>query len=267
MKFAFRWDRPDTESMSDLKQQGKKLDYARVVSIALVLLSGIISGFVAHTIGLGAAIGVAGAFTALLVAFFVTIAPRVAMRVQGYSAATSEKEARKEAISPDRLDPLTGLANENGLMAWLSEKGARIAADGKGIIVVTADLEDFEKIEQTHGKEVSEAVLIEVARRVATCTGSEGIAARTNGDEFAAIATVVPANYAEYAAEQAGKLAELIQRPVELPSGVVWIGGSVGAAAGPVSEGDVILENAREALKKAKRLGRGHYVVHKIMSA
>ena len=266
MKFAFQWDSLDTESMSDLKRQGKKLDSARVVSIAFVLLSGIISGFVALRIGLGAAIGVAGACTALLLAFFATIAPRVAKHAQEYAVAP-ETESRKEAISPDRLDPLTGLANENGLMAWLSEKGARIAADGKGIIVVTADLEDFDKIEQTHGKEVSDAVLIEVARRVATCTGSEGIAARTNGDEFAAIATVVPANYAEYAAEQAGKLAELIQRPVELPAGVVWIGGSVGAAAGPVSEGDVILENAREALKKAKRLGRGHYVVHKIMSA
>ena len=252
--------------MSDMKQQGKKLEFTRIVSIALVLLSGTLSGFAAYAIGIGAAIGVAGAFTALLTAFFATIAPRVPMRATDYAVAP-EAEERKEDISPDRLDPLTGLANENGLMAWLSEKGARIAADGKGIIVVTADLEDFEKIEQSHGKEVSEAVLIEVARRVATCTGSEGIAARTNGDEFAAIATVVPANYAEYAAEQAGKLAELIQRPVELPSGVIWIGGSVGAAAGPVSEGGVILENAREALKKAKRLGRGHYVVHKIMSA
>ena len=252
--------------MSDLKQQGKKLDFVRVVSITFVLLSGAFSGIVASTAGLIAAIGVAGTFTVLLLAFFATVAPRVAARAQEYDDVP-ETEARKEAISPDRLDPLTGLANENGLMAWLSEKGARIAADGKGIIVVTADLEDFEKIEQTHGKEVSDAVLIEVARRVATCTGSEGIAARTNGDEFAAIATVVPANYAEYAAEQAGKLAELIQRPVELPAGVVWIGGSVGAAAGPVFDGGVILENAREALKKAKRLGRGHYVVHKIMSA
>jgi diguanylate cyclase (GGDEF)-like protein len=252
--------------MSDLKQQGKKLDFTRVVSVAFVLLSGALSGIVAHAVGVVAAIGVAGGFAVLLLAFFGTVAPRVVARAQEF-AAEPVTETRKETISPDRLDPLTGLANENGLMAWLSEKGARIAADGKGIIVVTADLEDFEKIEQTHGKEVSDAVLIEVARRVATCTGSEGIAARTNGDEFAAIATVVPANYAEYAAEQAGKLAELIQRPVELPAGVVWIGGSVGAAAGPVFDGGVILENAREALKKAKRLGRGHYVVHKIMSA
>jgi diguanylate cyclase (GGDEF)-like protein len=148
-------------------------------------------------------------------------------------------------------------------MAWFSEKAARIAADGKGIIVVSADLADFDAVEKTYGKEISEAVLIEVARRVATCTGSEGIAARTHGDEFAAVATVVPRQFAEFAAEQAGKLAELIQRPVELPSGVVWIGGSVGAAAGSVNDGASVLAHARDALQRAKRLGRGHYVVYK----
>lgn len=166
-------------------------------------------------------------------------------------------------IPPDRIDTLTGLANENGLMAWFAEKGTRIAADGKGIIVLSADLAEFDQIERSRGKQIAEAVLIEVAGRVKTCTGSDGIAARTSGDEFAAIASVVPNNSAEVAEEHAGKLADLIQRPVELPSGVVWISGSVGAAFGAVSEGTAVLANAREALVKAKRLGRGHYVVHK----
>jgi len=164
-------------------------------------------------------------------------------------------------IPADRIDALTGLANENGLYAWFSEKGARLAADGKGIVVLSADLADFEQVERSRGKEIAEAVLKEVAKRVASCTGSDGIAARTSGDEFAAVATVVPAHSSEIAAEQAGKLAEMLQRPVELPTGVVWIGGSVGAASGSPLEGTAVLERAREALKKAKRLGRGHYVV------
>jgi len=248
------------------KKGDKNLDSGRLISIAAVLVSGLIAGFCAKYFGISVALVSSVFFALALLAYFILAAPSAGASPASISVAPA-KEARKEEIPPDRLDPLTGLANENGLMAWLSEKGGRIAADGKGIIIVTADLEEFEKIEKVHGKEVSDAVLIEVARRVATCTGSEGIAARTNGDEFAAIATVVPENFVEYAAEQAGKLAELIQRPIELPSGVIWIGGSVGAAAGTVAEGVTVLENAREALKKAKRLGRGHYVVHKTMSA
>lgn len=166
-------------------------------------------------------------------------------------------------IPPDRIDPLTGLANENGLMAWFSEKAERIRADGKGIIVLVADLADFERLERSRGKKAADAILVEVAGRVATCTGADGIAARTGGDEFAAIATIVPEKSEEAAAEQAGKLADLIQRPVELPSGVVWIGGSVGASYGAVSDGPVILEEARKALARAKVLGLGHYVVYR----
>jgi len=165
-------------------------------------------------------------------------------------------------IPSDRIDLLTGLANENGLMAWLSEKADRIEKEGKGIIVLAADLAEFERIEKSYSREIVESVLMEVARRVSTCTGSDGIAARTSGDEFAAIATVVPVRSSEAAEEQAGKLAELIQRPVELPDCVIWIGGSVGASWGGVHEGVGILRVAREALKKASALGRGHYVVH-----
>ncbi len=252
--------------MSNQSGIARKFDITRLLSIGFVIVTGLVSAVSVPMIGIVGAMLVTVAMGAILASFIFALAPAV-VRSTIPAVESGEKKAHKDAIPPDRLDPLTGLANENGLMAWLSEKGGRIAADGKGIIIVAADLEDFDKIERTHGREVAEAVLIEVARRVATCTGSEGIAARTSGDEFAAIATVVPQNYAEFAAEQAGKLAELIQRPVELPSGVVWIGGSVGAAAGPVEDGDNILANAREALKKAKRLGRGHYVVHKTMSA
>jgi len=170
-----------------------------------------------------------------------------------------------DTIPSDRIDSLTKLANENGLMAWLSEKSVRLISDNKGIIVLSADLADFDQVERSYAKPIVEAVLIEVARRVATCTGVDGIAARTSGDEFAAIATVVPANSAEVAEEEAGKLAELIQRPVELPTGVIWIGGSVGASYGSVSDATLILAQSREALKQAKRLGRGHYVVSKLV--
>ena len=128
--------------------------------------------------------------------------------------------------------------------------------------MLSCDLDGFDTLERTRGKEAADAVLIEVAKRVASCTGENGIAARTGNDEFAAIATVVPWQSREIAAEQAGKLAELIQRPVELATGIVWIGGFVGAAAGSPTDAIAVLANARKALKQAKIIGRGHYTVY-----
>jgi diguanylate cyclase (GGDEF)-like protein len=171
-------------------------------------------------------------------------------------AAVETKE-----ISPDRLDALTGLANMNGLNAWFSEKAGRLAQDNKAIIVLAADLADFDQLIKARGEAKANAVIQEVARRVLPFAGEDGIAARIEGDEFAAIATVVPNHSHELAAEMAGKLTEMIQRPVELPDGVVWIGGSVGAATGNPMEGLAVFEKAKKALQKAKQMGRGHYFV------
>jgi diguanylate cyclase (GGDEF)-like protein len=221
-----------------------------------------IAGSVAATAG--------GAPLALVAAALVAVAAFACFRFIGEktsvpinSSAPVPSAPVVADIPPDRIDPLTGLANENGLMAWFTERAERIRADGKGIIVLVADLADFDRLEQSRGKKTADAILVEVAGRVATCTGTDGIAARTGGDEFAAIATIVPDKSEEVAAEQAGKLADLIQRPVELPSGVVWIGGSVGASFGAVSDGPAILEQARKALSRAKVLGLGHYVVYR----
>jgi len=164
-------------------------------------------------------------------------------------------------IPQDRLDPLTGLANMNGLNAWFAEKSQRLAQDNKAIIVLSADLANYAQLVRSRGQELADAVIKEAARRVASFTGEDGIAARTEGDEFAVVATVVPAHSLELTAERAGKLTELLQRPVELPIGVIWIGGSVGAATGSPLEGQAVLARAREALKKAKQVGQGHYVV------
>jgi len=169
-------------------------------------------------------------------------------------------EAPKE-IPPDRIDALTGLANMNGLNAWFAEKTARLAADNKGIIIMAADLANYAQLVRSRGQEQADAILKEAAKRVSTFTGEDGIAARTGSDEFAVVASVVPQKSAELISDQAGKLTEMLQRPIELPTGVVWIGGSVGAAMGNPTEGPAVLAKAREALKKAKKLGEGHYFV------
>lgn len=228
--------------------------------------------------GLCAAFGAAGALAGGLPGAglaVLTVAVLVALLLKRFHRANEDRapasaplpaapplEDEDAPIPPDRIDRLTGLANDNGLHAWFGEKAPRFVADNMGIVVLSAELDDFEPLVRSRGQAIADAVLVEVAKRVAVFGGKAGIAARTgtNG-EFAALATVVPANSEGIAAEYAGKLAEMIQRPVELPEGAIWIGGSVGAASGPASEGDGVLVRARAARERARRLGRGHYVV------
>ncbi len=223
---------------------------------AAAALVGAAGGIAAGFVGMAVSAGLVGAIAAT--ALFLI--PSLGNKKQ----ATAEAPAPEPiALTGDRIDELTGLANENGMLAWFRERAKRIAEDGRGIIVLSADLADFERIEKSYGKKISDQVLVEVARRVATCSGADGIAARTGGDDFAAVATIVPQKTEEATEEAAGKLAELLQRPVELPGNVIWIGGSVGASYGEIGQANEILAEARIALKRASRLGRGHYILYK----
>ncbi len=166
-------------------------------------------------------------------------------------------------VPEDRIDELTGLSNENGLKAWFAEHMPHLVEEKRSLVVLSASIEGFDAIVRSRGKAISDKVLIEVAHRIAGFAGEEGIAARTGGGEFASKVAVVAEHSIEYASEMAAKMAEVLQRPVELAEGVIWIGACVGAAAGPASEGLGVLARARAALAKAKQVGLGHYVVDK----
>lgn len=234
--------------------QSRTILIAASVGSASALI-GAVGAMAAGIPGALAGVVIAGAALAALVRLGVLVLTATTRPAAGVTVAGNEP------IPSDRIDELTGLANANGLSAWLAEKAGMIAQEGKSIIVMSADLDNFEELEKRYGKEISDTVLIEVAKRVATFAGSDGIAARTGDDDFAAIATVVPSRALEAAEERAGQLVETLCRPVELASQTIWIGGAVGAAVGKPSEGADTLKRARAAIVEARRQGRGRFHV------
>lgn len=229
-----------------------------IIAASVGSASALIGAIGAMAAGVPGALGgvvLAGAVLVALVRLGVLVLKATARPAPGVTMA------RNEQIPSDRVDELTGLANANGLSAWLAEKAGLLAQEGKSIIVMSADLDNFEELEKRYGKAVSDTVLVEVAKRVATFAGSDGIAARTGDDDFAAIATVVPARALEVTEERAGQLVETLCRPVELGSQTIWIGGAVGAAVGKPSEGADTLKRARAAIIEARRQGRGRFHV------
>lgn len=218
------------------------------------------------TLLFGAAGGIAAILPAGLLAFLLVPALGRKPAVPDAAPPPAPEEAPlppevMPEIPADRVDALTGLANANGLAAWFAENASDLERERKSIYVLLADLQGVADLERQRGREAAEAVIIEIAQRVSAFTGNRGIAARTGGNEFVAVAAVAPAGAAEVAEEQAGNLAETITRPVEFRGQTLWIAGSVGAAIGGPREGQRTLERAREALAKATELGPGRYIV------
>ncbi len=239
------------------------MESIREITASRALASGAALGAAAAALGALAALALGPAAAVASVPLAALGAALAARRLLAPRRAADPTEAapHASAIPEDRVDALTGLANANGLAAWFAEKSRALDAGRMAIVVFSAGLEGVDAIAASRGRETADRVLVEVARRVAAMSGSDGIAARTGGGEFAAVASVVPANAVQAAMDRAGKLAEVLCRPVELPGGAVWIAGSVGAAAGSPLEAEDTHRRARAALDQARRLGQGRFTV------
>lgn len=147
-------------------------------------------------------------------------------------------------------DQLTGLANRRELMRMLSER--RGAAGHRGALLLI-DLHGLAETNNTRGREVGDAVLIEVGRRLRSMPGTADVPARLGGAEFA----VVTAESPVLAYALGVRLVMALTAPYQLPGAIVHLRVSVGLAE--LNSGDSVddvMRRADLARRRARQLGR-----------
>lgn len=84
-------------------------------------------------------------------------------------------------------DALTGVRNVRGM--WHDAVPMLVEADalGDAVVVAVADIDGFKSVNDAHGHDVGDQVLVEVAHRLADHVGSAGFVARSGGEEFTAV--------------------------------------------------------------------------------
>jgi diguanylate cyclase (GGDEF)-like protein len=87
----------------------------------------------------------------------------------------------EEAERRARVDRLTGLLNRDGLQQALDELAV---GDAGYFTAMFIDLDHFKQVNDSHGHQIGDAVLIEVARRLTETTRSGDVVCRLGGDEF-----------------------------------------------------------------------------------
>lgn len=170
-----------------------------------------------------------------------------------YIRDVGERKAMQRKL--DQLtytDPLTGLANRRRLLASIA--ALRSAPRPAGVVLLL-DLNGFDAVNELHGYDVGDAVLIEVARRLRANVEESDLPARLTGDEFA----VVTEGGSIQAFVLATRIAAALAEPVAIVGGdTVQLTASIGLAdvAGGVTPADV-LRRAELARRRAHQLGRG----------
>jgi diguanylate cyclase (GGDEF)-like protein len=162
-------------------------------------------------------------------------------------------EAKRLSVT----DGLTGLWNRRYLMIALRREVERAARHNRPLAVLVVDIDRFKDINDEHGHQRGDAVLVEVAERLRAETRDSDIVARYGGEEFV---LVLPETDRAGAMRTCARLcAAMRERPFQDRSGPpLAVTVSVGAALllSAATSAEVLLRAADAALYAAKHGGR-----------
>jgi diguanylate cyclase (GGDEF)-like protein len=107
---------------------------------------------------------------------------RTALRLRALHDELAHRNAELEQLA--RTDVLTGLANRRHADEVLRATIASARRHGRALSAVLVDIDKFKAVNDVHGHAAGDAVLREVALRLAAGLREEDVAARWGGEEF-----------------------------------------------------------------------------------
>jgi diguanylate cyclase (GGDEF)-like protein len=149
-------------------------------------------------------------------------------------------------------DSLTGISNRPAAITGIEAAMHRAARTGATTAVLFVDLNEFKAVNDSHGHEVGDEVLRQIAARMTVDLRGGDFVARLGGDEFVVVTEGIAG--AADATELARRIIETISRPIEIGGLRITIGAAVGIAMsldGP-EEPLRLLARADAAMYRAK---------------
>jgi diguanylate cyclase (GGDEF)-like protein/PAS domain S-box-containing protein len=155
-------------------------------------------------------------------------------------------------------DPLTRLPNRRLLHDRLMQALRASKRQNSHLAVLFLDLNKFKQLNDTHGHDVGDQVLIEVARRLKQVIRDSDTIARLGGDEFVVVLEGLgaePEQAADYTASVADKIRDTLRVEYILGSIRYQPSASIGIKLfiGDEGDPDQIVKEADEAMYEAKK--------------
>lgn len=173
--------------------------------------------------------------------------------------AIDRASAQRELTKLAHYDVLTGIPNRSLFSDRLDRALQRSSRGDKPFALFFVDLDGFKAINDSHGHEVGDAVVIEVARRLSDGIRRTDTVARIGGDEFTVLVEKVGS--VGDAIASAEKIIDLVTRPLEINDRALWVGCSIGIAVYPDGGQDAatLMRHADTAMYEAKSIAGSNY--------
>ncbi len=164
-----------------------------------------------------------------------------------------EEESRQIAFK----DALTGLPNRVIFEQALDHGLIQAKRNGWGLAVLFIDIDKFKNINDSHGHDLGDDVLLMVAKHLQASVRSEDTVSRWGGDEFMCL--LLEVKQEDDVTRLAMEIVNRIAESCELNGVVISVRASIGIAFYP-ADGEtagILFKNADRAMYKAKGTERG----------
>jgi diguanylate cyclase len=193
--------------------------------------------------------------------FGATLDMLVFMRVLGLRTQAIQAAAKNAALERDAMhslahaDALTGLPNRRGLNSMLAATLPHCTAD-KLLAVYVLDLDGFKPINDQHGHDVGDELLVAVAWRLQSHMRASDVVARVGGDEFVVMAAGLAND--QQAQDLGATLLDAFRRPFALAQHTCSVGLTIGYVLAPLDGMDAatLLKRADAAMYVGKQSGK-----------
>jgi diguanylate cyclase len=174
---------------------------------------------------------------------------------QARQEAQAQRARAAEFAARAERDPLTGLGNRRHFDRRCAELLPVLQSDGEALALVLIDLDHFKKVNDTHGHDIGDEVLVTLAALLRENTRARDVVARYGGEEFV---IVLPSMGPESAREVCERLRERVAAHTGFSAAVpeLRVTLSMGLACAPPYDIASLLKAADLALYAAKREGR-----------
>ena len=176
-----------------------------------------------------------------------------------FSDITAMKQHEQQLEHIAHYDVLTQLPNRVLLADRLQQALIQSQRRKRALAVVFLDLDGFKAINDNHGHDAGDALLIAVAQRLKSALREGDTLARIGGDEF--VAVLVDLEHSRDCEPVLQRMLQAASDPLVVGGAVLHVSASMGATLYPQdpSDADLLMRHADQAMYTAKHSGKNRY--------
>ena len=177
-----------------------------------------------------------------------------------FSDITPHKENQQRLERMAHYDALTQLPNRILLVDRMRQAMAQADRNQHLLAICYLDLDGFKPVNDLHGHNAGDRLLIEISRRLQDVLRTTDTVARLGGDEFALVICGIQS--LGECERTLNRVLRSIAMPFTIPDGAeVAVSGSLGLTLYPDdnADSDALLRHADQAMYQAKQQGRNRY--------